>query len=319
VNTNKGVILLAGPTAGGKSGLALALAERLEGGVIINADSMQVYRELNLISARPSQAELDRAPHRLYGVLSGAERCSAGRWRQMALDEIAAAHDAGRWPIVVGGTGLYFKVLLEGIAAVPEVPDALVSDIQDRLAETGEAAFRDELVKVDAPAAARIELGDRQRLVRAAGVHAATGRSLSDWQSDQPVDGGLDLPVAKIALLPERQAVYDRCDARFNAMIEAGGLAEVEALMALNLDPDLPLMRAVGVPELIRHLRGEIDLETAVSLAQQATRRYAKRQMTWIRNQMTDWHSVTNPDFPQQSERFLEEIFSFIRNFTLTT
>ena len=321
------VIFIAGPTASGKSGAALALAERLaeaplgglRGGVIINADSMQVYRELEIMSARPSPADLARAPHRLYGVLSGAERCSAGRWRQMALDEISAAHEAGHWPIVVGGTGLYFKVLLEGIAEVPEVPAEILAGVQDRLGEIGAEQFRAELSQVDAAAAARIESGDTQRLLRAAGVHAATGRSLSDWQAAQPVDGGLDLPLAKIVLRPERQAVYDHCDERLRAMVEAGGLAEVEAVMALGLDPDLPMMRAVGVPELMRHLRGEIDLETALRLAQQATRRYAKRQLTWIRNQMTDWQVVNDQEFQQHSERFLEEIFSFIRNFTLTT
>jgi tRNA dimethylallyltransferase len=320
---NRGVILIAGPTASGKSAAALELAERLadtplgdlRGGVIINADSMQIYREVEILSARPSAAELARAPHRLYGALSGAERCSAGRWRQLAQVEIEAAFEAGRWPIVVGGAGLYFKVLLEGMAETPAVPAEVLAELGHRLDAVGADRFRAELALVDDTAAARIAAGDRQRLVRAAGVHAATGRSLSDWQSAQPGDGGLAWPVAKIVLSVDRQAVYKRCEARFEAMMAAGALAEVEAIRALNLDPDLPMMRAVGVPELMRHLGGEIDLERAVGLAQQATRRYAKRQLTWIRNQMTDWKVMTNSDFPQHSKRFSEEIFSFIRNF----
>jgi tRNA dimethylallyltransferase len=331
---NQGVIFIAGPTASGKSGAALALAELLagqpmggfgggfggglQGGVIINADSMQIYRELEVISARPPREDMDRVPHRLYGVLSGAERCSAGRWRTMALAEIEAAHQAGRWPIVVGGTGLYFKVLLEGIADVPDIAPEVLDEVQRRHDALGPERFRAELAQVDPQAAARIELGDQQRLVRAAGVHAATSRSLTSWQSDQPKDGGLGLPVAKFVLAPERHVIYERCNERFGKMLDSGGLAEIENLQTLGFDPDLPVMKAVGVPELMQHLRGEIDLETAVSLAQQATRRYAKRQLTWIRNQMSDWEIVSDFDSQQHSERFLEKIFSFIRNFALT-
>jgi tRNA dimethylallyltransferase len=314
---HKGVILIAGPTASGKSAAALGVARQLEdvgGGVIINADSMQVYEELEIITARPDARDMSQAPHRLYGVLSGSERCSVARWRDMAVAEIVKAHLQGRWPILVGGTGLYFKVLMEGIAEIPEIPQSVTDDMTRHHVAIGAEAFHAELAERDPDSADRIRPSDKQRLIRAAGVLAATGKTLGQWQAEGKENGGLDLPMHRLALMPPREVLYGRCDARLQAMFYGGAQEEVRALNEMKLDPSLPIMKAVGVPEILRYQAGEIDAETAVSTAQQSTRRYAKRQMTWIRNQMKDWKTVSEQD----SERISAEIFSFIRQDVLT-
>jgi tRNA dimethylallyltransferase len=313
----KGVILLAGPTASGKSSVALALAQQLEdvgGGVIINADSMQVYEELEIITAQPTFDEKRQVPHKLYGVLGGAERCSVARWRDMAVTEINNAHAAGRWPIVVGGTGLYFKVLQEGIAEIPEIPKNITDDVAAHHATIGAEAFFAELESRDPDGAARIRSTDTQRVLRTAAVLAATGKPLGVWQAEASRDGGLDLPMIRLALLPPREIVYARCDDRLVKMFAGGAQEEVRALRKLNLHPSLPIMKAVGVPEISQLQAGTMDEETALAAAQQSTRRYAKRQMTWIRNQMKDWKIVVEQD----SERKLAEIFAFVRQGVLT-
>ncbi|MCG8689639.1 MAG: tRNA (adenosine(37)-N6)-dimethylallyltransferase MiaA [Minwuiales bacterium] len=307
------VILLAGPTASGKSALALAIAEEF-GGIVVNADSMQVYRELRVLTARPTPEEEARVPHRLYGVLSAAEACSAGRWRDMALAAIAAAHRAGQVPIVVGGTGLYFRVLTEGLAPVPPVPEAVRAAARAAFARLGEDRFRAALAARDPVMAARLKPGDRQRLIRAYEVIEATGTSLADWQSLPPEGPGLAGPAFTLVMEPERQILYARCDARLDRMIAEGALDEVRGLMDLGLDPDLPAMKALGVPDLGRHLAGEIDLETAVSRAKTQTRRYAKRQGTWFRNQIRDGFVVSAQDL----ESLKKEIFPKICEFLLT-
>ena len=277
------VILVAGPTASGKSALALDLA-RAFGGTIVNADSMQVYRELRILTARPGAAEETHATHRLYGVMSAAEACSAARWRALAVDEIAGARAAGRVPILVGGTGLYFRALTEGLAPIPPVPAAIREDARARHKRLGGEAFHAELAARDPATAGRLAPGDSQRLIRAREVFDATGVPLAEWQRR---DGeGLDAAVLALVLLPPREPLYAACDARFLAMIEAGALDEAAAIAALGLDPALPAMKALGVPELIRHLTGEIALDEAVAAAQQGTRNYAKRQITWFRHQM---------------------------------
>ncbi|HEV2675172.1 MAG TPA: tRNA (adenosine(37)-N6)-dimethylallyltransferase MiaA [Aliidongia sp.] len=280
------LIIVAGPTASGKSALALGIARAFDG-TIINADSMQVYRDLRILTARPDDAALAAAPHRLDGILDGAELCSAARWAALAHGEIAAAHRAGRLPIVVGGTGLYLRTLLQGIAAVPEIPDAMREAARARHREVGGEAFRVELARLDPAAAGRLPAGDSQRLVRAYEVVAATGRTLGDWQRA----GAQDVPrydSRQFVLLPPRDALYAACDGRLQGMIAAGALDEVAALIARGLSPDLPICKAVGVPELVRHLAGELDLATATAAAQQATRNYAKRQFTWFRRQLAD-------------------------------
>jgi tRNA dimethylallyltransferase len=286
--TKPTTILIAGPTASGKSALALALAEKL-GGVIVNADSMQVYRDLRVITARPSPAEEARVPHRLYGHVDAAENYSVGRWCRdvgHALAEIAAQ---GRVPILVGGTGLYFKVLTSGLAAVPPIPADIRAQVRGRLQSEGAAVLHAELTRRDSVTAQRLMVNDRSRISRALEVVLATGRSLSDWHRDGMPALVDPKRAAKVFLTCERKQLVARIDQRFAAMLAAGALAEVRALRARQLDPTLPAMKAHGVPWLIRHLNGEISLAEASEGARMDTRRYAKRQLTWFRNQMKDW------------------------------
>ncbi|HET6522817.1 MAG TPA: tRNA (adenosine(37)-N6)-dimethylallyltransferase MiaA, partial [Geminicoccaceae bacterium] len=283
-----GLIVLGGPTASGKSAYALALAEAL-GGVVVNADSMQVYRELRVVTARPGPAEEARAPHRLYGVLRATEPCSAGRWLAMAEAAIGEAAGEGRPAVVVGGTGLYLKALLHGLAPVPDVPPAVRAEAEALHARLGGAAFRARLAERDPAMAARLRPSDRQRLVRAYEVVAATGRSLAAWQAEAPPRRAR-LPGRRVglALTPPRAELYARIGRRLRAMIAAGGLDEVRALAALGLDPGLPLMKAVAVPELLDFVAGRTDLEGALARAATSTRRYAKRQLTWLRHQLPE-------------------------------
>lgn len=306
------LLVIGGPTASGKSALALAVAAAF-GGTVINADSMQVYGELRILSARPGAAEEARAPHRLFGVLDAGDPCSAARWAKMAEAEIAAARAAGRLPILAGGTGLYFRALLAGIAAVPPIPAEIRAEARRLHRALGGAGFRAALAVRDPAGAAKLAPGDTQRLLRAYEVAHATGRPLAEWQRSPgaPPRHGR---VLSLVLLPPRAALYAACDARFAAMVEAGALDEVRALLDRRLDPALPAMKAVGVPELARHLAGEITLAEAVRLGQQATRRYAKRQYTWFRHQMPEARILAE----QFSESLENEIFPIIRQFLLT-
>ncbi len=282
------VILLAGPTASGKSALALALAEKL-GGTIINADSMQVYRDLRLITARPSVEEERRVPHRLYGHVDAAENYSVGAWRSEAVLQLAAAERESRVAIVVGGTGLYFNALTRGLAAMPPIPKRIRDEVRGRLKAEGAAALHDELQRLDVAAAARLNRGDGARVSRALEVMLATGRSILDWH-EHTTSSGADLqPAVKIFLSPDRGELASRIDARFDAMIEAGAIEEVRALMARSLDPSLPAMKAHGVPWLIRQLKDEITLAEAAEGAKRDTRQYTKRQATWFRNQLPEF------------------------------
>ncbi len=297
-------ILIAGPTASGKSALALDLAEKLDG-VIVNADSMQVYRDLRIITARPSPDEEARVPHRLYGHVDAAENYSVGRWCRdvgVALNDIAAQ---GRVPILVGGTGLYFKALTAGLAAVPPIPASIRAQVRGRLQTEGVAPLYAELLARDCATALRLMPNDRSRIARALEVMLATGRSLTDWHRD-----GLPALVdparaAKIFLTCERKQLVARIEARFAAMLAAGALEEVRALSERQLDPLLPAMKAHGVPWLIRHLNGEISLDDAGAGAVMDTRRYAKRQVTWFRNQMKNWPQVA----PEAAQKALEGQF----------
>ena len=301
----KGVLLIAGATASGKSAAALAVAERL-GGAVINADSMQVYRELRVLTARPTAAEEARVAHRLYGVASVAEPFSVGRWLPRAVAEVEAALAAGRLPIVVGGTGLYFAALTGGLAPVPEIPPQVRAEAQRRLAELGLAAFRAELARRDPASAA---LRDPQRLLRAWEVVEATGTPLAAWRACPPAPG-LACPWLGFVLERPRAELYSRIDRRFEAMLAAGALEEVRALGELA-----PELKATGVPELRAHLRGERALAAAALAAQQATRRYAKRQLTWLRHKMRSWIWLE----AQDSERLRKNIFSKVIETGLTT
>jgi tRNA dimethylallyltransferase len=305
---SKPVVVIGGPTASGKSALALDAAEAF-GGTVLNADSMQVYRDLRLLTARPGPAEEARAPHRLYGVLDAAEPCSAARWRALALAEIEAA----RVPVVVGGTGLYLRALLEGLAPVPEIAPAIRAEARALHRALGGAAFRARLAARDPEGAARLHDGDTQRLVRAYEVVAATGRPLGDWQRAHRSAGPAG-PVLALVLLPPRAPLYETCDRRLERMVAAGALDEVGRLAARRLDPALPVMKALGVAAFARHLAGEIGLAEALRLAQAATRQYAKRQTTWFRHQLAGTRRID----AQYSERLREEILPIIRRFLLT-
>jgi tRNA dimethylallyltransferase len=288
------IILIAGPTASGKSALALALAEKL-GGAIVNADSMQVYRDLRIITARPTPGEVARVPHRLYGHVDAAENFSAGRWCTEAVEALAATKREGRAAIVVGGTGLYFNALTRGLAAVPPIPAQIRSEVRARLASDGVAALHAELMLRDPAAAARLMPGDRARVTRALEVVLATGRSLLLWHDENMPAGVNAALAAKIFLMPDRDALLRHIDARFDAMMAAGAMEEVRALAARRLDANLPAMKAHGVPWLIRHLKGELSLAEAVEGGKRDTRQYTKRQATWFRNQLPDFAWV-EPD-----------------------
>ena len=281
------VTLIAGPTASGKSRLALETAART-GAVIINADSQQLYADLTVLSARPSVAEEARAEHRLYGVADAADGWSVGRWCRAVMPVLAESMEAGRPALLVGGTGLYFTALTQGLADIPDIPVEVRDTAGGAFDAAGEADFRRRLAEVDAAAEARIEAGDRQRLTRAWAVAQHTGRSLSDWTADTTA---LLAPGSWTGLVmePDREVLYAACDARVARMVETGALEEVRTLIARGLAPSLPAMKAVGVREFAAHLAGERTLEAAVDATRQATRNYAKRQLTWFRNQTADW------------------------------
>ena len=307
----KPVVIIAGPTASGKSGCALAVAVEFDG-TIINADALQLYKELSILTDRPGPAELGRAPHRLYGALSASDPCSAGRWRDMALAEMAAASNDGRLPVVVGGTGLYLKALMSGLASVPPLPPSVRTETRLLFERLGQEEFRAELMRRDPELA--VAPHDMQRLIRAFEVLAATGRPLREWQRGTQGENRESYRYACIVFDPPRKALYAAIEHRFEQMVERGVLEEVRRIIGLDLDPSLPAMKAVGLKELMGYLRGEIDLPEAIRRAKQASRNYAKRQVTWFRHQLPDALRVP----AQYSESLSAEIFSFIRQFLLT-
>ena len=288
---NSKAVLIAGPTASGKSALALELAQKA-GGVVINADSMQVYRDLQVITARPTTEEEAQVPHRLYGHVDAAVNFSAGHWVADAAKVLAETRAQKRLPIFVGGTGLYFKALTRGLSAVPAIPPEIREGVRARLERDGVEALHAELGRRDPASAGRLKPRDRTRIARALEVVEATGRSLTDWHRE-----GLPplLPqgtFSALFLAPDRDELYARIDARFDAMLKAGALEEVAALAARRLDPLLPAMKAHGVPALMAHLRGEITLEEAAAVSRAHTRHYAKRQFTWFRHQLPEFEWV---------------------------
>jgi tRNA dimethylallyltransferase len=302
-------VLIAGPTASGKSALALELALGA-GGTVINADSMQVYRDLRIITARPTRGEEERAPHRLYGHVDAAENFSAGAWVSDAAKALEEAQAEGRLPIFVGGTGLYFKALTSGLSVVPPIPAEVRDDVRARLERNGVEALHAELALRDPRASERLNLRDRTRIARALEVVEATGRSLLDWHHEgQPPLLPKDSYRA-VFLAPERDELYARIDARFDAMLGSGALKEVERLAARQLDPLLPAMKAHGVPALIRHLRGELSLEEAATVGRADTRHYAKRQFTWFRHQLPDFEWVK----PEEARGWLAAAVSAARD-----
>jgi tRNA dimethylallyltransferase len=300
-------LLIAGPTASGKSALALALGEHL-GGLIVNADSMQVYRELRVLTARPSPEDEARVPHALYGIVSAVETFSVGAFVSHARDALARAEQEGRIPIVVGGTGLYFEALLKGLARVPPVPTEIRAESAAFMAEIGPEAFHRVLAAKDPLMAARLMPTDRQRLERAYAVYRATGRSLAEWQ-DTPVAPLLaEEETLRFVLMPERTLLHARAEARLERMLDMGALEEVRALTALGIPPSRPALKALGVPSLVAHLEGRLSREGALAEAKTATRRYIKRQTTWFKHHMMSWNLLSE----QLMERNLEEIFAIM-------
>lgn len=281
-------MLIAGPTASGKSALALTLAESFDG-TVVNADSMQVYKDLQIITARPGKAEEGRVPHRLYGHVDASENYSAGRWLAEARCALAKARNEGLLPIFVGGTGLYFRILTRGMAAIPPIPAAIRARIRDQLGKLGAPFLHAELRSRDPQAAARLSPNDRTRIARALEVIEATGRSILAWRAEGLPPLIEPARAIKVFLNPERADLYLRINARFDAMMACGALEEAAALAARRLDPLLPAMKAHGVPWLMRHLAGEMPLAAAIAQAKTDTRRYAKRQETWFRHQLPDF------------------------------
>lgn len=290
------LVVIAGPTASGKSALALELAQQI-GGVIVNADSAQIYRDLRILSASPDDCDLEKVEHRLYGVQDAALPCSAADWAALARREIDLIHAAGQIPVLVGGTGLYLRSLLEGIAPVPTIDP----DIRAHIRRTNVAENRIRLQSLDPEAWSRVNPADSSRTARALEVIVSTGRTLKEWQ--QRREGGIEqyVDLRSVILLPPRPWLYQRCNERFLTMTGTGALSEVQALLARKLDEDLPAMRAIGVPELARFVRGECTIDEAIIAGQQATRRYAKRQYTWFANQPPcHWQRFVEP-LDQQS------------------
>lgn len=304
-------ILIAGATASGKSSLAMALAEEFNG-VIVNADSCQVYNELSILSARPSTSDMECVPHRLYGHVSGKQAYSTGAWLEdvnETLNEIAAI---GKRPIFVGGTGLYYKALLEGLSQVPDIADETRKFWRDEAERLGAPRLHEILSDKDPLMATELKPGDTQRIIRALEVIEGTGKSLKHWQetNSEPLLSFKD--VHGFVVCWERSHLYERIDRRFKEMVSAegtdNGLSEVQALLDLGFDANLPIMRALGVPELAGFLKGDMELDCAVALAQQQTRRYAKRQLTWLRRNMISWNQLD----AQYMKRLRPEIFSKI-------
>ena len=289
--------LIAGPTASGKSDLAIKLAQHARAAVVINADSAQVYADLAVLSARPDQAAMQGVPHRLFGAWDGAHSCSAADWAAAARAEIDAAHTSGALPILVGGTGLYIRTLLDGIAPIPPIDPAIRAAVRAMPVSEAWAALSRE----DPERAARLAPADTTRVARALEVVRSTGQPLAAWQAAREGGIGHAVTLSACTLMPDRAWLYDRCDRRFAAMWHSGAIDEVRALTARRLDPDLPVMRAIGVREITAFLAGEIDAETAIAAGQQATRNYAKRQYTWLRHQ-------TPPEWPRIAyENFIDK------------
>ncbi len=301
-------ILIAGPTASGKSSAALKLAAACNG-AIVNADSMQVYRELRILSARPSAEEEASVPHYLYGTVPASCAFSTGMWVEEVIKVLETVWGQDRIPIIVGGTGLYFYALEHGLSPVPDIPQDIRNKWREKLAGDGVAAVYEALKVNDDIMAGKLNPTDSQRIVRALEVKEATGISLSEWHrrdTSEPVLSGDD--ILRVVIAPERPEIYRRCDQRLDWMIENGGLDEVRELLALKLDPQLPVMKALGVPQLGQYLRQEMSLDEARTRVKTDTRRYAKRQLTWIKRNMIAWNHINE----QQSEKINVKLLSFI-------
>ena len=306
---NKNVIIIAGPTASGKSNLAIDIAEEFSG-IVINADSMQIYKGLEIITSSPNSAIKKRVIHKLYNVREPKKPCAAGVWQKLATKEICRAHDKDVLPIVVGGTGLYLRTLIEGIANLPKIPIEIQNTVRNRMLKEGSKKLHQELSKLDPKTASTLNVADIQRICRALEVFLTTGQSLTDLQRDNEFGASPKgaFKFVKLLLMPTRPLLYKTCDARFQSMLNCGVLEEVRSLMDQKLAPSLPAMKALGIPFLIRHLEGKISIEDACSAGQLATRHYVKRQATWYKNQFVADFAINL----QYSESLRQQFFSYI-------
>ena len=303
-------VIICGPTGAGKSSLALNLAEKFKG-VIINADSVQIYREIKILSGRPTSDDYRRAPHRLYGIMSIFKPCTLGIWRKMALETIRECELSGRLPIICGGTGLYIKFLLNELSAIPEIPPSIKLEAREKLEDLGNENFRELLSKNDPVSACRIKSGDTNRLLRAWEVFTATNKPLSYWH-EQSRETGSQHEFFKVCLMPERKALYSKCDKRFLDFIEQGAADEARALDSINVSPELPASKTLGLLELIKYTKGELELSDALEQAQRTTRRYAKRQLTWFRHQLDEDYLIENLCYKKAESDCCEKIENFL-------
>ena len=303
------ILIIGGPTASGKSKLALDLAEKLNG-VIINGDSMQIYKDLHLLTAKPSKQDLQKIEHRLYGVLDLDEPCSVAKWQKLALKEIDDISRQGKTPIIVGGTGLYLNALVEGLSSIPEVSPKIRTQARKDYDQMGSQKFHDRLKEHDPTMGEKLPPEDRQRCIRAWEVFQETGKSISEFQGAKNREPIKHLNPIQIMILPDRGALNQRSEDRFDQMMEGGALEEVKALLQNHPQPNHPLAKAVGVPELTSYLRGEVTLDEAIELAKISTRQYAKRQSTWFRNQVKEAYVVDEV----YSGEVLEEVLRFVKS-----
>ena len=304
-------VIICGPTGAGKSRLALNLAEKFKG-VIINADSVQIYREIKVLSGRPTSDDYRQAPHRLYGIMSIFKPCTLGIWRKMALETIKECELSGHLPIICGGTGLYIKFLLNELSAIPNIPLSIKLKARKKIEELGNEGFRDLLSKNDPVSAGRIKTGDTNRLLRAWEVFTATSKPLSYWH-ELSRNSGTQHKFFKVCLMPKRKALYPQCDKRFLEFVEQGAIEEARALNSISASPDLPASKTLGLLELIKYTRGELELSDAVEQAQRTTRRYAKRQLTWFRNQLDEDFLIQNLCCRKTILDCFEKIVNFLR------
>lgn len=303
-------VIICGPTGAGKSSLALNLAEKFEG-VIINADSVQIYREIKILSGRPTSDDYRKAPHRLYGIMSIFKPCTLGIWRKMALETIKECELSGRLPIICGGTGLYIKFLLNELSAIPEISPSIKLEAREKLKELGNENFRELLSKNDPVSASRIKSGDTNRLLRAWEVFTATTKPLSYWHKKSR-EAGSQHQFFKICLMPERKALYSICDQRFLEFVEQGAVEEARAFDFITASPELPASKTLGLLELIKYTKGELELSDAVEQAQRATRRYAKRQLTWFRHQLDEDFLIQNLSCRKTVSDCFKKIVNFL-------
>ena len=303
-------VIICGPTGSGKSRFALNLAEKFKG-VIINADSVQIYREIKILSGRPTSDDYRQAPHRLYGVMPIFKPCTLGIWRKMALETIKECELSGHLPIICGGTGLYIKFLLNELSPIPDIPPSIKLEAREKLEELGNENFRELLLKNDPVSACRIKSGDTNRLLRAWEVFTTTTKPLSYWYEQSRETGSQD-KFFKVCLMPEREVLYSKCDKRFLDFVELGAIEEAEALDFITASPQLPASKTLGLLELIKYTKGELELSEAIEQAQRTTRRYAKRQFTWFRHQLDEDFLIQNLCCRKTVSDCFEKIVNFL-------